>query len=262
MLTEQLARLSIRELRDLAAAYSIRNPEQLPLRDLIAALTRVAADAPPDSGGRQGLSSASLGGGESAPARGPNPGLPIPDRYGRDCLVLMTQDPHHIFAYWELSEDTLARARAQAGEAGTTVLVLSTAHGAEQREIDLRSGNYYLTVAPNSDYEAQLALRDSRGNLIPLVRSNRIRTPAATVSSRQDQAWMTIDEQFNELLELAGLPGNFGGSMGRLGDRTQREVAWAWQDSHLKPWSSGAWSSHSLSSFSLGHPPNDVDQRR
>jgi hypothetical protein len=252
MLAEQLARLSIRELRDLAAAYGVRDPEQLPLRDLIAALSRVSADAPPNAGGQSGLSSSSLGGGHPpAPARGPNPGLPIPDRYGHNRLVLMTQDPHHIFAYWELSDDALARARAQAGETGTTVLVLSTANGAEQREIDLRSGNYYLTVAPNSEYEAQLALRDSRGQLIHLVRSNRIRTPPATVSSRQDQAWMTIDEQFNELLELAGLPGNSGGSMGRLGDRTQREVAWAWQDSHLKPWSSGAWSSHNLSSSSL-----------
>lgn len=249
MLADQLARMTIRELRDLAEAYGVKDAESLPLRELIAALAAVSTEAK-QGAGHPGPSSSSLSG-VKAPARGPDPGLPIPERYGRDRIVLMTQDPHHLFAYWELSDDALNRARKAAGEQGTTVLVLNMPNGSEQREIDLRAGNYYLSVAPNTEYEVQIALRDSRGQLIPMIRSNRVKTPPASVSNRQDQAWMTIDESFNALLEMAGLPGGSSGSGLRLADRNQREVAWAWQDSQLKPWSSGALSSLHLSSWTL-----------
>lgn len=186
-----------------------------------------------------------------APAapKGPDPGLPIPDRYGRDRLVLMVQDPHHLFAYWELSPATLERARSAAGGAGTPVLAISAGGSTEFREVDLRGGNYYLAVAPDRDYTAELALRDPQGRLHVLARSNQVATPAPGVSGRIDEQWMGVDETFHELLELAGLPGGTSsgaGSAARLSD--QRLAAWSWQKGVVSTLSSTSLSSSSLSS--------------
>lgn len=186
-----------------------------------------------------------------APAKGPNPGLPVPDRYGRDRLVLMVQDPHHLFAYWELTPETLERVRAAAGGGGTPVLAISVGGNTEFREVDLRGGNYYLAVAPDRAYTAELALRDPQGRLHVLARSNQASTPAPGVSARIDEQWMGVDETFHELLELAGLPGRPGGSSGmssvaRLAD--QRLAAWSWQKGQVSTLSSASLSSASLSS--------------
>ncbi|MBA3937828.1 MAG: DUF4912 domain-containing protein, partial [Planctomycetes bacterium] len=181
-------------------------------------------------------------------------GLAIPDQYGRDRLVLLVQDPHHIFAYWELRPETLGRAQAQAGGTGTPVLVLRSGGTAEYREVDLRGGNYYLAVAPSGSYAAELALRDSKGHLHALAASNTVTTPAPTVSTRVDEQWLGVDETFDELLELAGLPGQtrtFSSiTVARLTER--RQATWTWQDASTVPGPDTSWSSHSLSSHSLG----------
>jgi hypothetical protein len=106
------------------------------------------------------------------------------------------------------------------------VLILHTSQGDEQREVDLRGGNYYLTVAPRGAYTADLAIRDGQGNLHILARSNRVDTPAAGPSWRTDEDWLQVDERFDELLSLAGTPGTGGssGSGGRFLNRRQLHV--------------------------------------
>ncbi len=186
-----------------------------------------------------------------APIVGANPGLPVPEHYGNDRLVLMVQDPHHVFAYWELQPETVARVNHLAQGAGTPVLAVHAGGNTEFREVDLRGGNYYLAVGPDQDYEAELAMRDRQGKLHTLARSNKVHTPAPTISSRVDEQWMGVDETFHELLELAGLPGHLrgaAGSVARLAD--QRRLAWSWQHSGVTSLSSGVLSSHSLSSSS------------
>lgn len=180
---------------------------------------------------------------------GANPGLPIPEHYGRDRLVLMVQDPHHVFAYWELQGDTVARVTSEA-HGGDPVLIIYVNGVSETRDIDLRGGNYYLSVIPNQDYEAELAIRSSSGAFHVLARSNKVHTPSPAISSRSDEQWMGVDESFHELLELAGLPDYIAGagSVGRL--RDQRQNAWGWQNSNVPGISSAVLSSHNLSSRS------------
>ena len=186
-----------------------------------------------------------------APIVGANPGLPVPDHYGNDRLVLMVQDPHHVFAYWEVQPETVARVSNQAQTGATAVLAIHTGGNTEFRDVDLRGGNYYLAVSPDQDYEAELALRDRHGKLHLIAHSNKVHTPAPTISSRIDEQWMGVDETFHELLELAGLPGHLrgaAGSVARLAD--QRRLAWSWQQSGMTSLSSSVLSSHSLSSTS------------
>lgn len=267
-----LHQLTVKELRALASKRGIPNRSKLKRKtDLIGALhdalqagELAGAATEPASAGVAPLPSeappaASSPSKQSDPAarrEGPEPGLPIPDQYGQDRLVLMPQDPHHVFAYWELSGDALAKARQQLGEDGTPFLVLSSGGDRELRSIDLFGGNYYFTVQADCIYQAELALRGSDGRLVAVVASEAIRTPPIQPSSRTDETWMAVDSQFDELLERAGLPGGAAGSSQVISDSLRQRI---WRETGVYPVSSGemvglpssgalpsSWSSHDL----------------
>ncbi len=270
MTPDQLQAMSLKELKTLAGERGIAKAAKMRREELIQALASPhtaphpgspavrAPLAPPEAAATSSPSSM-VAQATPAPSLPAEAGLPIPDRYGRDRLVLMVQDPEHIFAYWEITPQRLEEVRQQAGDQATPVLVLLTTQGSEQREIDLRGGNYYLSVAPNATYQAQVALRDRLGRLHPLAISNQVTTPPTSVSPRTDEQWMAVDETFHELLAMAGLPGGVGSSLARFSD--QRLQSWVVKDHLLTTFSSAqlaggmpghALSSHSLSSHSLG----------
>lgn len=207
-----LQRSTVKQLREIAGHLGIRGRSKLRKQDLIRAIDLARGEKPPASGQATPAeaipSSASSAPPETArPSPGPNgePGLPVPDRYGEDRLVLLVQDPHHLFAYWEISDQRVGEARARLQENGTPVLILHTTGGTEQRIIDLRGGNYYITVAPGACYHAELALRAQDGALALLAKSNPVETPSNGPSENLDEQWMSVDETFSELLLRAGL---------------------------------------------------------
>jgi hypothetical protein len=282
MKSAELEGMSVKELRAMAAIKGVARASKLTKTELIAALSAGQSPAPTAARGQSKPSTGALRRRKQAtftstakpelagpsssglrPAAAPkpppaavlpasDPGLPVPPHYGHDRLVLMVQDPQHIFAYWEISGETLGQVQARIGGQAMPVLIVHTSSGHEYREVDLRGGNYYLAVAPAGQYEAELALRDAQGQLHPLARSNKVTTPAPSVSSRVDEQWMGVDESFNELLELAGLPGQPrpASSASRLAD--QRLAAWNWE--RIAGLGSGSLSSHSLSSRELVAP--------
>lgn len=217
MTADQLAKLTLKDLRALAAGRGVANSANLKKDDLVAALAKAMT-----AGRHEPPAPAAAPAGSSAPPQAgqawqPAPsqyGLPVPDAYGRDRVVLLVQDPSHVFAYWEVTPGTLDRVRAEAGPNAAAVLVLHGPGGAEQREVDLAGGNYYLAVAPGASYTAELCLRAQDGRLVRIAASGRIDTPAAGPSWRTDEAWMEVDENFQDLLALAGVPGSIGSSMG------------------------------------------------
>lgn len=214
MTDNQLALLTLKDLRALAAGRGVADSAKLRKDELVEALAKVMAGER-----REPPAPASAPAGSSTPPQAWQPapsehGMPVPDAYGRDRLVLLVQDPSHIFAYWEVAPATLDRVRAEAGAHSAAVLVLHGPGGAEQREVDIHGGNYYLAVAAGSLYEAELCLRTADGRLIRIALSNRIHTPVAGPSWRTDEAWMEVDESFQDLLALAGVPGQLGSSMG------------------------------------------------
>ena len=189
------------------------------------------------------------------PVNETNPGLPIPDTYGQDRLELLPQDANHLFAYWELSGSALGEARASIGEEGMPVLVVHGPHGTEQRDINLAGGNYYLTVDANADYQAELALRDSKGQLVSMVSSDTARTAANSPSPHLEETWMAIDDHFDQMvLEQTQLPG--GAMSSAL--LTQELRTRLWQETTSTPLSSGdllssgdIFGSHSVGSHAM-----------
>lgn len=227
MTAEELMRMNVKDLRALAERHGVAGSGRMRKDQLIGSLLpliQLAVKPTPSVATQAKPAGSSI----STPAvrppalhQGPDPGLPIPDSYGLDRLVLLVQDPHHIFAYWEVTPSTYAEVAAQAGVGATTVLLLHTPSGVEQREIDLRGGNYYLSVAPGATYRAEVALRARSGKLYALAISNFAQTPAAGPSTRTDTTWMEVDETFHELLALAGIPGQeAASSLARLNART------------------------------------------
>ena len=234
MTSHDLQQLTVKDLRALAERQGLTVPVKLrkdqlitlllPLLEVAPAVKPVAvpAEAP------AGSSSLTTGAAPAVVHQGPDPGLPIPEQYSIDRLVLLVQDPHHIFAYWEITAATHQRASGFAGDGATPVLLIEGQHGTEQREIDLRGGNYYLTVAPGTSYRARLALRGRDGRLHALCAdSNVVATPAVGPSERHDEAWMEVDEHFHELLERSGSPVVGESSLNRFLKRSlnTREVA-------------------------------------
>ena len=249
----ELSSLAVKDLRSLAEANGMPRSGRMKKDELVQALiplltrTRLAPTiAPPASpAGSSHLET-------PAPVLPPShEGLPIPDRYGRDRLVLMVQDPHHIFAYWEVTPGNLDQARARAGEGWTPVLVVSTPTGTEQREVDLRGGNYYLAVAPASHYRAVLALRDRYGNLHTLAESGEAFTPVAGPSTSTDEQWMVVDETFQELLSLAGSGSESSSARFASSGALVRKRS---LDSRLLSWDMSEQSLDQLSSAALARP--------
>ena len=165
MTAEKLMSLTVTDLRALAERHGVSGHARMRKDQLIGALLPVIAAGSPIQNNAKGNAAAKVtmpvaAGSSSSSSRpspgpspasnpsapGPNPGLPIPERYGSDRLVLLMQDAHHIFAYWEITPETFARVAAKAGANAAHVLILHAPSGLEQRDIDLRGGNYYLSV--------------------------------------------------------------------------------------------------------------------
>lgn len=216
---DQLSGLSIAELRALAASAGIPGYGTMARGRLLSELASLPQPGAPLDHGTQAQGASNTISTPPAPRaqhQGADPGLPIPDSYGTDRLVLLVQDPHHVFAYWELAGGAYERARAACGDGPTPVLVLRAPHGDEQREVDLLGGNYYLAAAPQNSYQACLALRGRDGRLHIMAESNAVTTPAAAVSSRLDEDWMAVDETMDGMLASGLLLGSSAGSGNRF----------------------------------------------
>jgi len=265
---DQLTELSIAELRALAASAGIPSYGTMARGRLLSELVGIPQPGNPLDHGAQALGASSIVSAPPAPRaehQGADPGLPIPDSYGTDRLVLLVQDPHHVFAYWELAGGAYERARAACGDGHTPVLVLRAPHGEEQREVDLLGGNYYLAAAPQNTYQARLALRGRDGRLHVMVESNSVTTPAAAVSSRLDEDWMAVDETMDGMLEGGLLLGSSAGSGNRFLNARRLHLQriglstgapdYAWQeslhDTQALPSSMSVPTVESLSSHSL-----------
>lgn len=138
-------------------------------------------------------------------------GLPIPDTYDVDMIRAMLQDPFRIFIYWEVREASLqALTRYFSPEDARTfrvVLKLVETSGGHEAVFEVgRRGRYWMLVFPDREYEFEVGVRSPLHGYIALVRSNRVRTPAGTVSPERapEQEYQLSPPEFLEILEATG----------------------------------------------------------
>ncbi|MFB3907522.1 MAG: DUF4912 domain-containing protein [Candidatus Eisenbacteria bacterium] len=151
-------------------------------------------------------------------AEGPSrPGHPLelPESYGKDRLTLMVRDPYWIHAYWEVTPETIERAKRELGaswEGSRWILRVSsypedTGKEPEFFDIDLHADarNWYLRVPnPDRSYEGMIGVVTREGTFYPFARSNRVRTPRDSMSPVSDVEWTTTQEQFEKIYALSG----------------------------------------------------------
>ena len=138
-------------------------------------------------------------------------GLPIPETYQIDIIRALIQDPFRIFIYWEVREESLeALTQYFLPEDVATfevVLRLFEIEGRDEAFFNVsHTGRYWMMVFPDRHYEFEIGVRSPVHGYIPLVRSNRVRTPRGTVSPAraEDNEYRLEPAQFVEVIEASG----------------------------------------------------------
>ncbi len=135
----------------------------------------------------------------------------VPDSYDIDMIRAIVQDPSHIFVYWELRRDTL---RALSRYFPTEEV--ATFHTAlRQIEVNSREesffaveqqDNYWVEAAPGREYEFEIGVRSPLHGYIAIVRSNRVHTPEAVISSKPpaESEYKSDIRGFSKMVEASG----------------------------------------------------------
>jgi hypothetical protein len=138
-------------------------------------------------------------------------GLPIPESYELDIIRAMIQDPFRIYIYWEVREESLkALTRYFTPEDIETfevVLRLFEVEGRNEAYFNvIHTGRYWMMVFPDREYEFEIGVRSPIHGYIPLVRSNRLRTPRGTVSPERDddKQYRLNPPEFVEVISASG----------------------------------------------------------
>jgi hypothetical protein len=138
-------------------------------------------------------------------------GLPIPESYEVDIIRAMIQDPFRIFIYWEVREESLKALTRyftpEDIEGFEVVLKLYEVEGRNEAFFNVsHTGRYWMMVFPDREYEFEIGMRSPVHGYIPLVRSNRVRTPRGTVSPEQadDTEYHLEPAEFVEVIEASG----------------------------------------------------------
>ena len=130
----------------------------------------------------------------------------IPDRYGRTELILMAVDPTSLFAYWEVTPDSLHHALNALGAEmdGARAVVRfydvslihfdgANAHHTFDIDVGLEARGWYVPVwTAEKSYCADLGFVARSGRFHAIVRSNVIHTPRSGVSGNTTERWMRV----------------------------------------------------------------------
>ncbi|MGB8931633.1 MAG: DUF4912 domain-containing protein, partial [Anaeromyxobacteraceae bacterium] len=153
------------------------------------------------------------------------PPATIPWSYGVDRITAAAVDPDRLFAYWEVTDPAIERARAALGEGGadawlvlrvydTTGLIFdgTNAHGYFDHAVDRATRQWFFQVGkPTSTAFVELGMKSTEGFFAKIVRSGRVDFPRREAAAWSDPEWMTVRPWSGE---IAGVHREPGGSHG------------------------------------------------
>ncbi|MBI4456773.1 MAG: DUF4912 domain-containing protein [Acidobacteria bacterium] len=133
----------------------------------------------------------------------------LPDSYGSNRAALLVRDPNWLFVYWEVTQDRIDWARSQGARTPLLrVYDVTDLGGSESwhsyfdvyRGEEARAWHIYVPVAGRA-YVIEVGYVNGRGQFLPLLRSNRVETPAARISPLIEDRFATIpfDQPLGEL---------------------------------------------------------------
>ena len=135
----------------------------------------------------------------------------------RDRCVLLVRDPYWLQAYWEITRETVERAKVALAEHWHTAEPVlrvseiddnSTTSTAERvvREIPIHGGvnNWYIDVAePPKTFRVTLGYKTGNGKFHVLARSNKVSTPMPG-GADVDGNWADIAENCEKIFAMSG----------------------------------------------------------
>ncbi len=185
-------------------------------------------------------------------------GAPIPESYGETRISLLPRDPHWMYTYWEVTDQTVQEIKRLYGEnifcsaQSTLRMVQVSADLKPIKTIDvtvaLDAKNWYLNAEEEGgSWFVELGLKTADGKFILLAKSNLITLPKAKVSHLMDEKWVTIKEELEKVLEASG-----GGKMGMGSLELARMLSQRWLtiNHQMSSWKG----SGGVTSFGIGAP--------
>jgi hypothetical protein len=138
--------------------------------------------------------------------------------YTRDRLVALVRGPYWLHAYWEVTRQSVERARvalAQHWHAAKPVLRLcevtrdGTTNTARSviRDIEIHGGvnNWYVDVVdPPKSYQLDIGYIAAEGRFLSLARSNMVTTPAVGAGEAMDGGWGEVAKDHDRIYALSG----------------------------------------------------------
>jgi hypothetical protein len=130
----------------------------------------------------------------------------IPWSYGYDRVTGMAVDPERLFVYWDVSDDSIARARAGLGSGGqdawlslriydTTGRIFdgTNAHSYFDHGLDRSDRQWFFHVGkPASSAFVDIGMKSREGFFVKIARSGRIDFPRREQVAWVDPEWLSV----------------------------------------------------------------------
>jgi hypothetical protein len=229
-----LEKMTPKALLALAHELGVSGADSLTKKRLVEALLA----APEDHGAAETMDQVAGAPGQPSPASyQPKPeavGAPVsnlgmlPERYGKTRVVLMTQKPRHMYAYWEVTDADLDRARAKTDGNFHMVLRVYETPGTLFHDIEVCEpvGEWFFTTSLEwQSLRVEIGLRTADGRFVTIIGSEPVVRPAYRPSDRTDPEWSIQEGDFQSIYALSGGLSRRGGSENV--QRVIREGGWA-----------------------------------
>jgi len=136
---------------------------------------------------------------------------PIPETYNIDTLVLLPVDPTIQYCYWQISTNTRLQYKDYLIKSfyryKLKIFTKDQDGTREIQEVEVGDyGNYYFHhYLPGRLAWAEIGFISDEGIFIPIITSKRIVIPKDTLSTITDETFMTVQENYMEILRLSGI---------------------------------------------------------
>jgi hypothetical protein len=130
----------------------------------------------------------------------------IPWGYGRDKVAAMAVDPERLFVYWEVTDEAIARARAELGASGddawldlrvhdVTGLVFDGGNAHHVVDVGVARGDrqWFLQIGrPTSEVIVEIGLLARDGRFAKVARSHRVEFPRRAPAPPAAPEWLDV----------------------------------------------------------------------
>ena len=140
----------------------------------------------------------------------------LPDGYGNTEAALLPRDPYWMFVYWEVCEKTKNNLISQIGKdtfdkSRSVIRVYEVVEGDNTGKyfdvpVIMDAKNWYINVSEcGKTYLCELGLVTPDGKFIGIVKTNKVSLPRSGVSDVIDEKWMSVNQEFEKLLQISGV---------------------------------------------------------